>query len=104
MLIERRGEHHVLQRGSALGGADGVRSHHLEPALLEHALHDLGYAPSECLVVGDKACDIELGQRLGIRTALVRTGYGRGTEQDGLCAPDVVVDGLHELAAQEVCR
>ena len=82
----------------------GCRCRKPEPALLEHALHDLGYAPSECLVVGDKACDIELGQRLGIRTALVRTGYGRGTEQDGLCAPDVVVDGLHELAAQEVCR
>lgn len=82
----------------------GCRCRKPEPALLEHALHDLGYAPTECLVVGDKACDIELGRRLGIRTALVRTGYGRGTEQDGLCAPDVVVDGLEELAAQEACR
>jgi len=68
------------------------------PLLLETAMRQLGYLPEQCLVVGDKACDIELGARLGVRTALVRTGYGAGTERDGLCAPDVVVDSLAELA------
>ncbi|MBL8724890.1 MAG: HAD-IIIA family hydrolase [Planctomycetes bacterium] len=70
-----------------------------EPALLEQALAALGYAPAQCLVVGDKACDVELGARLGTRTALVRTGYGAGTERDGLCAPDLVVDDFAQLAA-----
>ncbi len=72
------------------------------PLLLERAMQELGYEPAQCLVVGDKACDIELGARLGVRTALVRTGYGVGTERDGMCTPDVVVDDLHALALQEV--
>ncbi len=75
-----------------------------EPALLQQALAQLGYAPSQCLVVGDKRCDVELGQRLGVRTALVRTGHGAGTERDGQCAPDLVVDSLAQLAAHEVAR
>lgn len=73
-----------------------------EPDLLERAMDTLGHERRDCLVVGDKACDIELGTRLGVRTALVRTGYGAGTERDGLCAPDVVVDSLADLAALEV--
>ncbi len=73
-----------------------------EPALLALALQQLGYAPADCLVVGDKRCDIELGQRLGVRTALVRTGYGVGTERDGLCSPDWIVDTLAQLAHTEV--
>jgi histidinol-phosphate phosphatase family protein len=75
-----------------------------EPALLATALRELGYSPAQCLVVGDKRCDVELGQRLGVRTALVRTGYGAGTERDGQCAPDVVVDSLAQLADLEVAR
>jgi len=70
------------------------------PLLLETAMQQLGYGREQCLVVGDKACDIELGTRLGVRTALVRTGYGAGTERDGLCAPDFVVDSLLQLAQQ----
>lgn len=71
-----------------------------EPELLQRALAATGYAPAQCLVVGDKQCDIDLGRRLGIRTALVRTGYGAGTERDGLCDPDFVVDTLADLALQ----
>lgn len=73
-----------------------------EPQLLATAMQQLGYGPEHCLVVGDKACDIQLGARLGVRTALVRTGYGAGTERDGLCAPDLVVDSLADLARLEV--
>lgn len=71
------------------------------PELLESALDHTGYRPEQCLVVGDKACDIELGRRLGVRTALVRTGYGLGTERDGLCSPDVVADNLLDLSLVE---
>jgi histidinol-phosphate phosphatase family protein len=73
-----------------------------EPGMLTDALQQLGYRPEQCLVVGDKSCDIELGTRLGTRTALVRTGYGLGTERDGVCAPDHVVDTLAELATKEL--
>jgi D-glycero-alpha-D-manno-heptose 1-phosphate guanylyltransferase len=80
----------------------GCRCRKPEPELLEQALHELGYATADCLVVGDKDCDIELGARLGVRTALVRTGYGAGTERDGRCCPDLVVDDLGQLAALEL--
>jgi histidinol-phosphate phosphatase family protein len=73
-----------------------------EPRLLQQAMHRLGYGAAQCLVVGDKRCDIELGARLGVRTALVRTGYGADTERDGGCCPDRVVDSFAELAAQEL--
>lgn len=79
----------------------GCRCRKPEPELLERAMQQLGYEPDQCLVVGDKVCDIELGSRLGVRTALVRTGYGTGTERDGLCAPDLVVDSLAQLALLE---
>ncbi len=81
---------------------EGCRCRKPEPELLDRAMQELGYTKQQCLVVGDKVCDIELGRRLGVRTALVRTGYGSGTERDGMCAPDTVVDGLRELALQEV--
>jgi histidinol-phosphate phosphatase family protein len=84
--------------------SDGCRCRKPEPALLEQVLASTGYGTEQCLVVGDKACDIELGARLGMRTALVRTGYGRGTEQDGRCTPDLVVDDLRQLAALEVAK
>jgi histidinol-phosphate phosphatase family protein len=74
------------------------------PLLLEAAMQQFGYTREQCLVVGDKACDIELGARLGVRTALVRTGYGAGTERDGLCAPDLVVDSLLDLARLDAAR
>lgn len=75
-----------------------------EPLLLVTAMQQLGYEREQCLVVGDKACDIQLGARLGVRTALVRTGYGAGTERDGLCAPDLIVDSLDELARCDGAR
>ena len=73
-----------------------------EPGLLHAAMDQLGYQKDQVLVVGDKACDIELGARLGVRTALVRTGYGAGTEQAAACRPDHVVDSLAELAREEL--
>lgn len=69
--------------------------------MLEAASDRLGYAAHECTVVGDKACDIDLGHGLGARTVLVRTGYGSETESSGACSPDLVVDGIAELARLE---
>ena len=72
--------------------------------MFDAARETLGYAASECLVVGDKACDIDLGHSAGARTALVRTGYGKQTEAASACSPDVVVDGLDALADWEGVR
>jgi histidinol-phosphate phosphatase family protein len=105
-------ERQLVAHGIALRGIwhcphapdDGCACRKPEPALLAAALRELGYAPAQCLVVGDKRCDVELGQRVGARTALVRTGYGAGTERDGQCTPDVVVDDLAQLARCEGTR
>jgi phosphoglycolate phosphatase-like HAD superfamily hydrolase len=45
-------------------------------------------------VVGDKACDIELGRRVGAKTLLVSTGYGAQVASEGSVAPDFVGEDL----------
>lgn len=72
--------------------------------LLEQAARELGARPSEAFVIGDKGCDIEMGQRAGASTLLVRTGWGRQTERAGEVRPDFVVDDLGEAAALIIAR
>lgn len=71
-----------------------------ESALPNRAARELGFNPSESLVIGDKECDIELGQRLGATTVLVLTGYGRETEAKKQVQPDFVVADLEEAASR----
>ena len=66
--------------------------------LLELAGKDLKFEPQACFVIGDKASDIEMGQRVGGATLLVRTGYGAEVDKDGTCTPDYAVSGLSEAA------
>lgn len=67
-----------------------------KPALLEQAAADLGFTESDCIVVGDKPSDIDLGKAVGARTALVRTGYG--AKNEGSVQADWVVDDLVGLS------
>jgi len=60
--------------------------------LVDRAAAVLRFDPSQCFVVGDSACDIELGRGLGAATILVRTGNGRSTEAKGVAADHVVDD------------
>lgn len=69
------------------------------PGLFHGIASELGYAPSQCLVVGDKECDLGMGRAVGARTALVRTGYGAETEEQTPIPPDYVADDLAHLAA-----
>jgi D-glycero-D-manno-heptose 1,7-bisphosphate phosphatase len=69
------------------------------PGLLLRAAGDLGFRPQECIVVGDKPSDIDLGKAVGATTILVRTGYGRQSEATGASLPDFVADDLFEAAA-----
>ena len=72
------------------------------PGLIRQAARELGFDPRRGVVVGDKACDIELGRAVGARTILVRTGYGAGLADDaaelGRITPDGVVADLLEAA------
>lgn len=66
--------------------------------LMEQAMQELEFNPQDSFVIGDKPCDIELGQRVGATTLLVRTGYGAEFAASGVIAPDGVVDDLTEAA------
>jgi D-glycero-D-manno-heptose 1,7-bisphosphate phosphatase len=45
-------------------------------------------------VIGDKRSDIEMGQRLGATTILVRTGYGAEVAGSRTVSPDFIVNDL----------
>lgn len=66
--------------------------------LLQRAAHELHFDIKECLVIGDKACDIELGRGVGATTFLVRTGYGAEVAVDPSVLPAYVVENLQQAA------
>src|SRR6185503_15969220 len=55
---------------------EGCRCRKPEPALAHLAADRLGFNSADSVVIGDKACDIRLGENIGASTILVRTGYG----------------------------
>lgn len=69
-----------------------------ETALVDRAAAEHGFDPAESFVVGDKACDIELGRRVGATTILVRTGYGEEAAADSSVDADHIVADLPEAA------
>ena len=73
-----------------------------KPGLIELAANEMNFNPKSCFVIGDKECDIELGQRVGATTFLVRTGYSAQMAIDTTNIADYVVDDL--CAAAEVIR
>jgi D-sedoheptulose 7-phosphate isomerase len=70
-----------------------------KPGLLLQSAVEHGFEPASCFVVGDKACDIELGRAVGATTILVRTGYGAEHLESGEAKPDLVAKDLPAAAA-----
>jgi len=66
--------------------------------LLELAANELGFDLLACFVIGDKACDIEMGRRVGATTFLVRSGYGAELVAKGSANPDYLVQDLLDAA------
>ena len=77
---------------------DDCRCRKPRPGLLEQAAQELGFDPQACFVIGDKACDIELGQQVGATTFLVRTGYGAQVAAEDTVTSDYVVDDVWDAA------
>ena len=73
-----------------------------QPGLVELAAEELHFDPQASFLVGDNACDIELGRRVGATTLLVRTGYGAQAVAAGAVTPDYVGNDL--LDATHVIR
>lgn len=66
--------------------------------LIERAARELDFDPRRVFVIGDQPCDIQLGQRIGATTFLVRTGYGMEVAAAAKVSPGYVVDGVSEAA------
>jgi D-glycero-D-manno-heptose 1,7-bisphosphate phosphatase len=72
-----------------------------EPGMVLDAVRDLDLDPTRSWVIGDKWLDVQLGQRVGARGILVRTGWGRleeATRPEGQ-AVFAICDTLAEAAA-----
>ncbi|HNX69419.1 MAG TPA: HAD family hydrolase [Candidatus Omnitrophota bacterium] len=65
-----------------------------KPGLLERAVAGLKFDKSKTFFVGDKLSDIEAGKNFGIKTILVRTGYGAKSEAK--LTPDLRPDHIVE--------
>lgn len=65
------------------------------PLMVEEAAAEHGLDLARSFLVGDKASDIECGQRAGLRTVLVETGYGKDYFE---CGADVVVPDIAAAA------
>lgn len=70
------------------------------PGLGEQARAALGFDPALAWMIGDKDADVGLGQALGAKTVLVRTGKGAKTEAAGTCTPTLIADTLADAARQ----
>lgn len=65
----------------------------------------LAFDKSLTYFVGDKITDIEAGKNFGLRTVLVRTGYGHQHETAcrGALQPDSVVDNFEQAVERILC-
>lgn len=105
----RDGQHWVLPGGGALvaplvvaTGVEPITIGKPFPLLYEMALERLNIAPENALMIGDRPdTDIHGAAKLGIKTALVRTGRFLPGESypANLNMPDIDVDSLDELQA-----
>ena len=64
--------------------------------LLEKAVTNIQFDRDRTYFVGDKMSDLEAGRNFGVKTILVRTGYGAKTEKKLTAAfqPDHICDNL----------
>jgi histidinol-phosphate phosphatase family protein len=69
-----------------------------QTGLLERAATQLEFDPRRSFVIGDKACDIDLGRNAGATTILVQTGYGSRPAIQKLTSPDYVARNVQDAA------
>ncbi|MCD6416325.1 MAG: HAD family hydrolase [Planctomycetes bacterium] len=77
---------------------DGCDCRKPRTGLVMRAAEELGFEPADAFVIGDKACDIQMGRRIRATTFLVKTGYGSEEANRSDLGPDFVVADLLEAA------
>jgi D-glycero-D-manno-heptose 1,7-bisphosphate phosphatase len=68
-------------RGSVKELSVDCRCRKPSPGMVEDAVRDHGIDPKQSWVIGDKWLDVQLGQAVGARSILVRTGWGKEQER-----------------------
>ncbi|MBZ5489085.1 phosphoglycolate phosphatase [Halomonas aquamarina] len=90
-------EHFGLKDWFALClGGDTLAEKKPSPMPLLHAADRFGFAPHECLMVGDSRHDIGAGKAAGFATLALPYGYNHGDPIE-LSQPDVLLPTLGEL-------
>lgn len=62
------------------------------PGMVRQAEEHFGFDPAQAVMIGDKEVDVEMGQAVGAKTFLVRTGHGQKAADKGSKADHVVAD------------
>ena len=78
-------------------GEDGASPRKPDPALLFKAMDHCGASPSDAVMVGDSAVDIEAGKAAGVLTCGVLGGF-RPKEELETAGCDLLIENLLELA------
>lgn len=78
--------------------ADNCECRKPKPGLAYRAAKALGLDLNASFVVGDKACDIELGRAIEARTVLVRTGWGGEYDLQVAPAPNFIATNFTEAS------
>jgi D-glycero-D-manno-heptose 1,7-bisphosphate phosphatase len=78
---------------------DGCACRKPLPGLALEAGRALGFDPATAVVVGDKACDVDLGRNISAATVLVQTGHGSGQTDGTRISADCVVPSIAEACS-----
>lgn len=87
------------------GKTEGCGCRKPRTGLFHRAATTLRFDKTSSYFVGDKVTDIEAGKNFGLKTILVRTGYGKGHEKScrGRLEPEAVVDHFSEAVDRILC-
>jgi len=77
-------------------GGDDLPKKKPDPLPLQHVAGQWGFAPQECLLVGDSVSDFRAARACGMPVVLVSYGYSQGLDLSEL-GPDAVIDSLAQV-------
>jgi D-glycero-D-manno-heptose 1,7-bisphosphate phosphatase len=78
--------------------ADDCTCRKPRPGMMLQAVAELDFDPAQAFVLGDKACDVDLGRAFGATSFMVRTGYGAQARAEDADRASYVVADLAEAA------
>lgn len=103
-MVQALGKHGVLIYGAQYcthGKKQNCDCRKPKTRLLEKAVEGMEFDKNKTFFVGDKLSDIEAGKNFGVKTILVRTGYGADVEKQLTqeMRPDHIVDHLNDAVS-----